>query len=312
VGDDGYARSYWDNVGVQYGLNAVASGQITPEEFLKVNGVVGGWKEPPDFVQEGSPFFPPGVIDPTNWDPWSSRNQNYSIDPSAVAPRTEGQLEAMQSAYEAGLVFMGDMDIPIIDWRNYLEDELDMHNSHQSFAARQRIRDFRGDSNNQIIWFTDVVASQSPYDQTPEAFAVIDEWMLNILANPELGVSGNKPALAVDRCFDAAGNEMASGDDVWDGILDDGPLGACAQSFPVYATARIVAGGPFKGSIFKCHLKPVSAAIADGDYGAWTPTVDQQVMLEQVFPTGVCDFSQPDVGLSSDVQDMPLTTSAAE
>jgi hypothetical protein len=297
VGNDGYARSFWDNVGVQYGLSAVASGQITPEEFLKVNGAVGGWKEQPDMVQEGSPFYPPGVIDPDNWDPWSYRNQNYSIDPSIAAPRTEGQLEAMQSAYEAGLVFMGDLEIPIIDWRNYLEDELDMHNSHQSFASRQRIRDFQGDSDNQIIWFTDVVAPQPPYDQTPEAFQVIDEWMLNILANPELGVAGNKPTLAEDRCFDAAGNEIASGDDVWDGILDDNPYGACAQQFPVYSTSRIVAGGPFKGSIFKCHLKPVSAAIADGEYGVWTPTTEQQVWLEQIFPTGVCDFSQPDYGL---------------
>ena len=55
---DGYARSYWDNVGVQYGLEAVASGQITPDEFLKLNAVIGGWKNEPDMVQEGQPFYP--------------------------------------------------------------------------------------------------------------------------------------------------------------------------------------------------------------------------------------------------------------
>lgn len=294
---DGYERSFWDNVGVQYGLGAVANGDITPEEFLMVNTVIGGWKNEPDMVQEGSPFYPPGVIDPTNWDPWSSRNQIFSTDPSAPAPRTKGSLEAMEAAYEAGLVFMGDIDIPIIDWRNYLEDELNMHNSHQSFASRQRIRDYRGDSDNQVIWFTDVVDGQPPFDQTPEAFQVIDEWMLNILANPELGVAGNKPALAVDRCFDAWGNEIASGDDVWDGILDDNSPGTCTQQFQIYSTSRIVAGGPFKGSIFKCELKPVSEAIADGDYGAWVPTAEQQLMLETIFPEGVCDFNQPDVGL---------------
>ena len=27
VADDGYSRNFWDNVGVQYGLSAVASGQ---------------------------------------------------------------------------------------------------------------------------------------------------------------------------------------------------------------------------------------------------------------------------------------------
>jgi hypothetical protein len=297
VAEDGYARNFWDNVGVQYGLSAVAGGQITPEEFLKLNAIVGGWKNEPDMVQEGSPFYPPGVIDLTNWDPWSFRNQIFSVDPLASpAPRVEGDLLAMQAAYEAGLVFMGDLEIPTIDWRNYLEDELDMHNSHQSFAARGRLEAYDGNSDNQVIWFTDV-AGGPEFDQTPEAFMVMDEWMTNILANPEDGVVGNKPAGAVDRCFDAAGNEIASGDDVWNGILDDGPLGACAEQFPVYGTSRIVAGGPFKGSIFKCQLKPVAQAIADGDYGLWSPTPAEGFMLSQIFTQGVCDFSQPDAGL---------------
>jgi hypothetical protein len=32
-------------------------------------------------------------------------------------------------------------------------------------------------------------------------------------------------------------------------------------------------------------------------YGAWQPTAEEQARLEQVFPEGVCDFSEPDVGL---------------
>jgi len=295
VADDGYARNYWDNVGVQYGLNAVAAGEITPAEFLKLNALVGGWKNEPDMVQEGSPFYPPGVIDLSNWDPWSYRNQVFSVT-GAPAPRTEGDLLAMQAAYESGLVFRGDIDIPIIDWRHYLESELDMHNSHQSFSARQRMRNFRGDSDNQVIWFTDGTGG-GIFDQTPEALAVIDEWMANILENPAGGVAGNKPALAVDRCFDLYGNEIAAGDHVWDGVLDNNPDGACTALFPVYSTTRIVAGGGIHGSIFKCQLKPVAQAIADGDYGVWTPSPTEQGMLAAIFPQGVCDFSQPDMGL---------------
>ncbi len=30
-----------------------------------------------------------------------------------------------------------------------------MHNSHQSFAERQRMLDRDGDASNQVIWFTD-------------------------------------------------------------------------------------------------------------------------------------------------------------
>jgi hypothetical protein len=300
VADDGYARSYWDNVGVQYGLAAVASGEITPAEFLQLNTVVGGWKNEPDMVQEGCPFYPPNCTDLSRWDPWSYRNQVFSTDPLAPAARTQGDLLAMQAAYQSGLVFKGDIDIPVIDWRHYLEEFLDMHNSHQSFASRQRIIDYQGDADNQVIWFTDVGLDGPEYDQTPLAFEVIDEWMTNILANPEGGVAGNKPAGAVDRCFDAAGNEIAAGEDVWNGILNDEPMGACTEQFPVYGTTRIIAGGPFKGSIFKCELKPVAKAIADGDYGVWSPSHEERLMLNQIFPTGVCDFSQPDAGLPPD------------
>ena len=297
VADDGYARNYWDNVGVQYGLEAVATGQITPEEFLKLNATIGGWKNEPEMVQEGSPFFPPGSTDLTNWDPWSARNQVFSMDPSTPAPRVEGDITAMQAAYEDGLVFMGDIDSPVIDWRHYLEEHLDMHNAHQSFAARQRIRDGRGNSDNQVIWFTDVGSKGPEFDQTPEALEVMDEWMMNILSNPYAGIAGNKPFNAVDRCFDANGAEIAAGDHVWDGILDDGPLGTCADQFPLYSTSRIVAGGPFKGSIFKCHLIPVRKAIRQGMYGDWRPTRKERRLLRKIFPDGVCDFSQPDVGL---------------
>lgn len=191
---------------------------------------------------------------------------------------------------------MGKIDIPIIDWRHYLEDELNMHNSHQSFAARQRIRDARGNSDNQVIWFTDSEGG-SRFDQTPEALEVMDEWMTNILANPSKGVAGNKPLRAVDRCFDKNGNQIAAGENVWDGILNTNPDGACTPLFPIFETSRIVAGGPFKGSIFKCQTKTVSQAITDGDYGSWDPTSEQQDKLTQIFPQGVCDFSKPDAGL---------------
>jgi hypothetical protein len=50
--DSGYARIPWDNVGVQYGLRAVATGAITPEEFLDLNARVGSWNEPEEAVLE--------------------------------------------------------------------------------------------------------------------------------------------------------------------------------------------------------------------------------------------------------------------
>jgi hypothetical protein len=291
--DDGYARNYWDNVGVQYGLRAVADGSITPEEFLKLNGSVGGWKNEPDMVQEGFPFFPGAP--PSDFDPWSRRNQVFSTDPLvSPAPRNMGNVQAMNAVYEAGLVFRGDIDIPILDVRPYLESVLDMHNSHQSFASRQRMLNADGDASNQSVWFID---GPGNVDITPDALDVIDRWIQNIAANPSKSVAQNKPAEAADRCFETDGTPIASGPDVWAGILDDADPGACTERFPIYSTSRQVAGGPIEQSYFKCALIPVGEAIARGFYGQWSPTGDQQAALETIFPTGVCDYSQPDQGL---------------
>src|SRR5574342_125472 len=176
-----------------------SSGVITPEEFLHLNASVGGWKPSSEMGTEGFPFV--GSPSPANFDPWSAHQMNLSPDGATPAPRTGGSVAAMHAAYEAGIVFDGHIDIPVIDWRHYLEDELNMHHSHQSFATRQRMLDFDGDAGNQVIWFTDGRPAVA-FDQTPLAFEVIDEWMANIAAHPEHTVAENRPARAVDSCFD--------------------------------------------------------------------------------------------------------------
>ena len=198
------------------------------------------------------------------------------------------------------MVFRGKLDIPVIDWRNYLEPYLDMHNSHQSFASRQRMLNYDRNARNQLIWFTAVPAPGAPgtrFDQTPQALLVLDRWLANIAAHPDFSVARNKPADAVDSCFDANGQLIAGGDDVWNGILDSGPKGTCAQQFPPFGTSRTVAGGPIQGGVFKCALQPVESALARGLYGAWAPSASELTRLKAIFPTGVCDYSKPDAGM---------------
>jgi hypothetical protein len=292
--ETGFARAPWGNAGVQYGLQALTEGTITPAEFLDLNAQVGSWKRTEDMVPEGFPFV--GGFDPTNFDPWSARNINLSPDGGVTpAPRRSADLTAANAAYESGMHFGGDIDIPVIDWRHYLEEELDMHHSHQSFATRRRLELARGNADNQVIWFTDARPFRAS-DQTPEAFEVIDEWMANLRANPEAGVAGNRPPRAVDRCFATDGTEIAAGDDVWNGILDANPAGACTEVFQIHRSSRIVAGGPIQGGIFECGLKSVDQAISDGDYGSWTPSPAERARLLEIFPDGVCDWSQSDVG----------------
>lgn len=289
----GRPRVPWDNVGVQYGLEALKGGAITAEEFLRVNALVGGWKHPSQMIQEGFPFV--GELSPENFDPWSRRNMNLSPDGQAPAPRTAGDEQAIRNLHDSGMVFHGELTMPVIEWRHYLEHQLDMHNTHQSFAIRQRIREQTENSGHHVVWFTDA-RPEPAHDQTMEAVAVLHDWLMNIRSNPEAGLAANRPDTAVDSCFATDGSLLARGADVWDGILDDRPPGDCTQRFPVYSTSRIEAGGPITGDVFKCELKSVEQALQDGTYGDWQPDTSQAERLREIFPQGVCDYSRPGVG----------------
>ncbi len=287
----GYANSTWDNVGVQYGLDSLKRGLLSPQEFLKVNARIGGWK-PPQLMEQEKLWVLSGSLFPVELSFWSHHNMHHSVDGGETpAPRTAASLEAIEGAYRAGLVFIGYADIPIIDVRHYLDEDLDMHHAAASFSTRERLLRGQGTAENQLIWMT-----AKPHNPVAEAFAVVDQWMLNILIHPERGVVGNRPERAEDKCFDKNGSIIASGAHVWDGAWNGRETGACMAEYPRHRTSREVAGGDIAGDVFKCQLQPVDRAIERGVYGGvnMMPYLER---LESIFPDGVCDFTRPDLGL---------------
>lgn len=128
------------------------------------------------------------------------------------------------------------------------------------------------------------------------ALEVLHDWITNIQQNPDRSIAENRPAEAVDACFNTDGSLIEAGDDVWNGILDDNAAGECTEQFQTYTTSRIEAGGPIEGSIFKCSLKPVSEALADGTYGDVSFSAGEIERLEEIYPQGVCDYQAPDQG----------------
>ena len=312
--DTGFARVPWDNVGVQYGLQAFVRGDLTADRFLDVNARVGGWKQSEEMVQEAAPFVGAtgGSFDPEgdlpavlggllDWDPWSARNAELSDDDQTPAPRREGDLTAIENVYESGLVTLGEpeREIPIIEARDHLEHVLDMHNAHQSFAARDRFLTHQGHADNQAIWWLatdengDSPALMSFYE---EAFEVVEEWISNLEADPDATVGEARPDRGVDRCLDVQGHEMAAGDGVWDGAFDDDPDGACAAAFEINTTSRIEAGGPVSGDVYKCRTMSIDSALADGVYGDWQPSDAEAERLREIFPDGVCEYDLPGEG----------------
>lgn len=281
VDANGYAPNPADNVGVQYGLAALRAGRISPAEFVEINACVGSWKEQPDYV----PWNP--YLDPFD-------SMNMMRDPVAcrmplgagwaASPRRAGDVGAMHAAYTSGHVFTGEADLPLIDLRPYLEPQLNMHNTRQSFSTRQRMIRREGHVRNQVIWFTGSEADIPA--RIGDALGVLDTWL----------TTGKRPAAFVDKCTDASGNLIASGRHVWDGILDRRAPGPCTAAYPIKSSSRIVAGDGLAGDLFKCALRPLADALADGTYGSTSFTSGELAQLETIFPDGVCDYSKPDQG----------------
>ena len=289
---EGYARQAWDNVGVQYGLQALKEGQISPEIFLDLNRKVGGWKPSQDFKQER--YWK--VIKDTALNeisPWSQHNMTHdgAASEGEPAPRSVGDIDAIRAIFKSGHVFLGQADIPIIDVRHYLEDELDMHHLSASFVSRTRMQHAMGHADNQLIWVT-----KKPHNPILQAFDLLERWLDNRALDPNFDVVASKPTDALDRCFDDAGEVIAEGSTVWNGAWNEQPNGACMQAYPSYLTSRLVAGEGWSADTFKCQTQPVAQALEQGVYG----DIDMGQYLDQlqtVFPDGVCDYRQPAIGL---------------
>ncbi|MEZ5239304.1 MAG: DUF6351 family protein [Microthrixaceae bacterium] len=329
--ESGWTRVPWDNTGVQYGLRSVAQGRITPEEFLDLNERIGSWKPGQENVPESCGMVSEmagetlavfadviGMCEGDELDQYSARQMRLGAG-DEPAPRTEGDPAAITNAFESGLEFDGRLarDVPIIDVRHYLEEELDMHNAHQSFVVRERIERAMGSADNQVVLFMDARPERDDEATSvllTEVYRTMDEWVLAQQGGDGASAASVKPDGAVDGCFETDGTMIASGDDVWSGAVElvtsgrgawedaapdevDGvQVGDCAAAFPLHSTSRVVAGGPITNDVYKCHLKPLSRAVEDGDYGEWEPTGTELERLGRIFPDGVCDWSRRSVG----------------
>lgn len=296
----GFIKSTWDNDGVQYGLHALKQKQITLAEFVHINQNIGSWKAQHKMKAENiiTPF---GRKLPFWVSLWGSDNITEVSDYQA-APRHSASLEAIEAAYRGGQVFIGKLDLPIIDVRHYLEEKLDMHHMSASFSSRLRLEAANGHYDNQIIW-----VAKRDFDPTYQAFDLMDLWLLKRNAFPELNVAQSKPIQLQDACFDDKGEVLAQGKDVWHGSWDvkrndskELKQGACAKHYAIFSNSRIQAEGPWLGSVFKCHKIPLKQAIIQGMYGD-VDLAEQLAALQQIFSQGVCDYAQGDAGRPSDL-----------
>jgi hypothetical protein len=215
----GAALRPFDNVGVQYGLNALNAGTITIAQFLALNEQIGG----------------------------------YDDDANYVRPRAVGDANAIKRAYQSGLMLGangGLMSIPIMDNATSTE-ERGYHYGWFHYALRERVRQANGGhSDNMVMWRS--VAGTT-------AQTVLDRWATAYKADvstdaPRAKVLRARPAEAVDGCYDKAKPPQFIAEDL---VFTREPTSRCSELYPVYSNPRKEAGGPLAANVLKCQLKPI-------------------------------------------------------
>ena len=260
------ARQTGDNVGIQYGLNALLAAAITPEEFVTLNEKIGG----------------------------------FDSDSNRRAARSTADLPALDIAYRAGIVASGTNlgKLPIIDSRGF--DEQGIHYIWRSFAERARIDAGNGGNHgNQVMWRYGTGLLPATAAQfaavTLNSFLTMDAWLseLAVIAPKETlnsvrsqgQVIQAKPATAVDLCY-------LTGDVTFSTPVTDFAVCDADLRLVKHASPRQVAGGPLAENILKCQLKLLDPT----EYAPVVFTDVQLTRLQAAFPGGVCDWSQPGVG----------------
>ena len=215
----GFARRPFDNVGVQYGLNALNAGAITVDQFLALNERIGG-------------------VD---------QDANYQTS------RTEGDHVAIKRAYQAGLTLGangGLKSIPIFD-NAQTREEAGYHYGWFHFAVRDRIREANGGSSeNFVMWRSnDAPAAQKLFDQWMAAYRRDDA-----TDSQRAKVLRAKPAGFVEGCYDKSTPPAFVAEKL---VFSMKPVSTCTSLYPVYSNPRREAGGPLAADILKCQLKPI-------------------------------------------------------
>jgi len=265
----GFARSPWDNVGIQYGLEAFNDDIISFDQFADLNARIGG----------------------------------HDINGVIVAgQRSHANPDAVRIAYETGRLNTGDgglRTIPILDIRGYTDgictvapcppgdpQDVDVHDGYHTLVTRARLMKANGNADNHIRLVMHEVGHRDPDSIigtfSPQAVAILDRWVTDILADtsnmPQARkVAAHRPTDFVDACYTSTTNKITD-------------MERCALLFPTGTDARMVAGAPWANDVLKCSLKPVDRS----DYKQ-SLTDEQLVSLSRIFPEGVCDWRQPGV-----------------
>jgi hypothetical protein len=177
----GFAGVPVDNVGVQYGLDALRQGQITAPQFVDLNARIGG----------------------------------LDIDITPTPQRIAADQPALARAYRSGMINeANNLDrTAVIDCRG--PDPGAAHDSYRAFAIRARLDREHGSHANQLIWEgpAPIVGDTKCGD---ESLLAMDRWLTAVEHDARdvpvaRKIVADKPSDLLDRCYDGNGDKVSDG-----------------------------------------------------------------------------------------------------
>jgi hypothetical protein len=252
----GFAGLPLGDVGLQFGLNALKQGIITPAQFVDLNAKVGG----------------------------------VDIDINHTEDRLAANEPALQRAYRSGSIneTNNQKGLAIIDLRG--PDPGAFHDAYRSWTIRARLERAEGHfPKNHVIWFGETPLIGDP-NYTTQGLLAMDRWLDAVSKDHraktlEQKVADDRPSDVHDQCSDINGIEQVD-------VPGVGPVCQLDAVQTKFSTPAMVAGESIATDTNSCQLKPLTQA----DYYPITFTDAQWQQLQKAFPTGVCDWSKPGIG----------------
>jgi hypothetical protein len=176
--ENGWARRGFDNVGIQYGLQGLRQGLVSPAQFVDFNTHIGGG----------------------------------DLDLNITPERTEADPIALKRLYRTGAIdSANNLDkVAIIDLRG--PDPGAFHDVYRTYAMRARLQRNFGTAANQVLW-----RGQAPLIGDPafadEAIFAVDRWLARVHADRRRvplarKIIQDKPDGVAARCTDGSGKEL--------------------------------------------------------------------------------------------------------
>jgi hypothetical protein len=180
VDENGWARRGFDNVGIQYGLQGLRQGLISPAQFVDFNTSIGG----------------------------------ADLDLNITPERTAADPIALKRLYRTGAInSANNLDqVAIIDLRG--PDPGAFHDVYRTYAMRARLLRNFGTAANQVLWRGQAALIGDP-SFADEAVFALDDWLARVHADRRKvplakKVIQDKPDSVAPRCTDGTGKELPS------------------------------------------------------------------------------------------------------